>query len=491
MQAKLIGFVFLFFGLMGAGFWTPKEKRSPVGTATDYTIDTLATGLTVPWSIVFLPDKTMLFSERSGKVGLLRNKRLADRPALVVADVEARGKMGLLGMCLHPRFALNKFLYLSYNYRKEGAAMLKVVRYRFEKDSLLEPLTIIDDIRASTNHTGCRLKFGPDGKLYITTGDADRPILAQDLKSPNGKILRVNDDGSIPADNPFVQNDTARKEIWTYGHRNPQGIAFEPTTGQLFDSEHGPTGGDEINRIVRGQNYGWPLVHHREEREGMTAPVMEYTPSIGPSEMVFYTADAFPALKGKLLLACLRGEKILQLQLDRTKVVSEEILLQGAYRRIRALTVGPDGYLYFSTSQNDPPEGRPTEGYDMILRMRPAGKPTTMSKVTGKPVARKTAAMNTIGTAANGKPASATARRTPAALYLQLCASCHGKNLEGTERASSLRDNKWQYGSKRSQVINSITDGITEKGMPAWQGALSPKEIESLTDYLLARPRRK
>lgn len=473
MKAKLIFFIPVLWIFTTRGFWPGQEAPSPARTADAYVVDTLATGLTVPWDIVFLPDKTMLFTERSGKVGLLRNNRLSAKPVLVVGDADVRGKMGLLGMCLHPQFNKNGFLYLSYNYQQNSEVLLKIVRYRFASDTLLDPVVILDNIKASRNHTGCRLKFGPDGKLYITTGDADRPILAQDLRSLNGKILRVSDDGSIPADNPFVGNDTARKEIWTYGHRNPQGIDFEPRSGRLFNSEHGPTGGDEINLIDKNHNYGWPLVHHKDVREGMTPPLLEYTPSIGPSEIVFYTATAFPGLKGKLLVACLRGEKIMQLQVDGTKIVSEENLFQNTFGRIRALAVGPDGYLYFSTSQNDPPEGKPGPGYDMILRLRPSSVKSVARNI---PIVRK-----------EGTAKEVTGKKTPVLLYQQLCASCHGKNLEGTKTGQSLRDGLWNYGGKRSQVVRNISEGIIEKGMPAWLGALTQKQIEGLADFILAK----
>ncbi len=246
------------------------QYQQPAG---GFVIDTLATRLIVPWSIVFLPDKTMLFSERNGTIRLFRNNDLLTKPVLTVKEIDTTKKMGLLGMCIHHEFINNQYIYISYNYTKDNKALLRVVRYQFKNDTLLNPAIIIENINASSNHTGCRLKFGPDRKLYITTGDADRPILAQDLKSLNGKILRVNEDGSIPADNPFVKNDTARKEIWTYGHRNTQGIDFQPGTGYLFNSEHGPTGGDEINIINKGFNYGWPLIHHRDVREGMVTPL--------------------------------------------------------------------------------------------------------------------------------------------------------------------------------------------------------------------------
>ena len=449
------------------------KKVHITGPANDlFIVDTLARDLIVPWAIIFLPDKTMLFTERSGNVRILRNGKLVSKPAFRVKEVNAVRKMGLLGIAVHPGFNTNRFIYISYNYQKDNKALLRIIRYRFENDTLLQSKLIIENIDANANHTGSRLKFGPDKKLYITTGDADRPMLAQDLKSLSGKILRVNDDGSIPPDNPFAKNDTARKEIWTYGHRNTQGIDFQPGTGYLFNSEHGPSGGDEVNQINKGLNYGWPLIHHREIRQGMVSPILEYTPSIGPSEVVFYNSNAFPGLKGNLLLASLRGESIMRLVLDRNKIIAQEVLLKQSYGRLRALTVGPDGYIYFSTSQIDPPEGKIKPGYDMLLRLRPATKRIQPLK-----------ASSTVA----GMQITNTSIRTSENLYQQLCASCHGKNLEGTEVAKSLSDDKWEYGANRKDIIKNIREGIVEKGMPAWEGALNPKEISEMAAYISAK----
>lgn len=448
------------------------KKSNIVGTANDlFIVDTLARDLIVPWAIIFLPDQSMLFTERSGNVRIYRNAKLVSKPAFQVKDVNAVRKMGLLGIAVHPDFNKNRFIYISYNYKTENSAMLRVMRYRFENDTLLHARLIIENIDANANHTGSRLKFGPDKKLYITTGDADRPMLAQDMKSLSGKILRVNDDGSIPPDNPFTKSDTARKEIWTYGHRNTQGIDFQPGTGYLFNSEHGPSGGDEVNQIIKGLNYGWPLIHHRETRQGMLSPMMEYTPSIGPSEVVFYNANAFRGLRGNLLLASLRGESITRLVLDKNKIIGQEVLLKQSHGRLRALTVGPDGYIYFSTSQIDPPEGKIKPGYDMLLRLRPS-----LNSI--QPFTRSSAA--------SGTQVTATVIRTSENLYRQLCASCHGKNLEGTETAKSLRDDKWEYGALRKDIIKNIREGIVEKGMPAWEGALNQKEIDEMVAYLSA-----
>ncbi len=437
-----------------------------------FIVDTLARDLIVPWAITFLPDRTILFTERSGTVRIHRHGKLVQKPALQVMEVNAMRKMGLLGIAVHPEFNKNGWIYISYNYKTDNKALLRITRYRFQNDTLLHPKIIIENIEANANHTGSRLKFGPDKKLYITTGDADRPLLAQDLKSLSGKILRLNDDGSIPLDNPFTKSDTARKEIWTYGHRNTQGLDFQPGTGHLFNSEHGPSGGDELNQINKGLNYGWPLIHHQETREGMVSPIREYTPSIGPSELIFYHANAFPGLKGNLLLASLRGESITRLVLDKNKIIGQEILLKQSYGRLRALTVGPDGYIYFSTSQIDPPEGKIKPGYDMLLRLRPSKTRIQAFRIS-----------SSVSETQVTKPLVKTSEN----LYQQLCASCHGKNMEGTEVAKSFRDTLWEYGATRKDIIKNIRGGIAEKGMPAWAGALSQKEIEDMAAYISAK----
>lgn len=467
---SLSGIVFLLTALVATGF-IYSEKTAiilPVTAPDTYQIDTLATDLRVPWQIAFLPDRSMLFTERPGRVRIYRNGKLMVKPIFTVADVKAQVKMGLLGLCVHPEFATNHFIYLANNYSENNRMKLRVTRYIFRNDTLINPHLILENIPANQNHTGCRLLFGPDKKMYVTTGDADQPVLAQDLKAYNGKILRLNDDGSIPADNPFVNNDTSRKEIWSYGHRNTQGLSFQPGTGLLFNTEHGPTGGDEVNIITKGMNYGWPVIHHRNIQTGMISPLLEYTPSIGPSESVFYNSKAFPELRGNLLVACLRGEEIMRIQLDKQKVVSQQLLFKNQFGRIRSLVVGPDGYLYLSTSHYDPPEGTGISPFDMILRIRPA--PGKRSMVTTKAIAIN--------------PKSKVVKLTTATLFQQLCASCHGTRLSGTERVKSLASGNFNYGSDRNSIIKNITMGIPEKGMPAWSGAISKLEIEKLADYI-------
>jgi len=433
-----------------------------------FKVDTLAKNLTVPWQITFLPDRTMLFTERPGVVRLFRNGKLLEKVILQVNDIKAETKTGLLGMVIHPAFVKNHLIYIAHNYGENNRLWLRVVRYEFKNDTLIHPKTLIEQIPAARNHTGCRLVFGPDEKLYISTGDADQPILAQDLKTYNGKILRINDDGSIPGDNPFIKNDTARKEIWSYGHRNPQGLTFEPNTKQLYATEHGPTGGDEVNIIKKGENYGWPVIHHQESKSGMITPFLEYTPSIGPAEARFYTGKAFPQLNNNLLVACLRGESILRIEMDKGKVIKQEVLLKKQYGRIRSLVIGPDGYIYISTSNFDLPESKGERPYDMILRLRPS------STKNGQQAQNISSNNKTI-----------TTQVTTVSLFKQLCASCHGDKLQGTETVYSLIGGKFKHGGDKQAIIKNINNGIIDKGMPAWNGAISKKDIEVLADYIL------
>ena len=480
--AKSILVAMLFFAILTTGFFSPVKKQA--AAIDGFIIDTLAAGLSTPWDIVFMPGGDMLFTERPGRVRLFRANRLVEKPVLRIGNIEATGKMGLLGCCLHPAFASNHFVYLAYNYREGPNTFLRVARYQFAGDTLSNAYTIIEHIPGVFNHTGSRLLFGADTKLYISTGDADIPRLAQDLKALNGKILRLNDDGAVPSTNPFVQNDTARHEIWTYGHRNPQGICFQPGTHLLYSSEHGPTGGDEINLITKGNNYGWPLIHHRDARDGMMTPLMEFTPSIGPAAALFYSGNAFPALKGHLLVACMRGESILNVIFRNNKIASYNFLLKNNYGRIRALTEGPDGYLYIATSQVDPPESRldPQAGsFDLLLRLRPATE-----AASGKPAANVIKQTTAIVHTVTLNNITATGSRRSVQMYAQLCAGCHGAAMEGKDKIPSLTDKLWLNGGSTAAIKKSISAGVIAKGMPAWEGVLSPAEIANMAEYILA-----
>ena len=353
---------------------SPQANQSP-SSPVSFRVETVVANLEVPWSIVWAPDGRMFFTERPGRVRVFQNGRLAPQPVFTVPDVAPSGEGGLMSITLHPQFASNRWLYLSYVYHSDNQ-YVRVVRYRESETGFTEAKVIIEGIPAAQYHAGCKLRFGPDGKLYITTGDATQRELAQQLNSLAGKILRVNDDGSVPNDNPFVGQTGAQPEIWSYGHRNPQGLDFQPETNLIFETEHGPSGfdgpegGDEVNIVEKAKNYGWPVVHHTATHAGMEAPLLEYTPACAPASGMFYRGSAFPQFRGNYFFGCLKGVRIIRVVLDGRRVVTQENLLEGKYGRIREVAEGPDGYLYFTTSNRDD-RGHPATDDDRIIRLVP------------------------------------------------------------------------------------------------------------------------
>ncbi|PYS88189.1 MAG: sugar dehydrogenase [Acidobacteria bacterium] len=356
------------------------EVASASNGAVQFRVETVVSGLIVPWAIVFTPDGRMLFTERPGRVRVYENGKLRPEPLATIPDVEPTGESGLMGLTLHPQFADNHLLYLAYAYHNaSGDQRVRVVRFRETGTTLTDRKLIIEDIPAAQFHAGTRLRFGPDGKLYITTGDATTREIAQQLNSLGGKTLRLNDDGTVPPDNPFVNQQGARPEIWTYGHRNSQGLDFQPDSNLMFQTEHGPSGfdgpggGDEVNIVERGKNYGWPLIHHTQTRAGLESPLLEYTPAVAPSGATFYRGtnpNGFPQFKGNFFFACLRGETLIRVVLDGRRVVSQERLLEHQYGRLRDVIEGPDGALYFATSNRDG-RGSPARDDDRIMRLVP------------------------------------------------------------------------------------------------------------------------
>lgn len=343
--------------------------------AAKFRVEIVAGNLEVPWAFAFLPGgENVLVTERPGRVRIIEKGILRGEPVHTIADVEPSSESGLMDLSLHPNFAENKFLYLAYAYRGDGKRV-RVVRFRFDAGKFTEPKTIIEDIPAAPNHAGTRARFGPDGKLYITTGDATDKAIAQQTASLGGKTLRLNDDGTIPPDNPFVGNKNYRPEIWTVGHRNAQGLAWSPE-GLMFQTEHGPSGfdgrggGDEVNIVERGKNYGWAIVSHKESKPDLESPLLEYTPACAPASGMFYSGKLFPEFKGNFLFGCLRGERIIRVQLDDRKVVGQENLLEEKYGRIREMAEAPDGSIWFSTSNRDG-RGSAAKDDDRILRIMP------------------------------------------------------------------------------------------------------------------------
>ena len=346
------------------------------GAQVRFRVETVASGLEVPWGFAFLPNKNLLFTERPGRVRLIEDGKLRAEPIYVVPDVEPSSESGLMDISIHPDFKTNGFVYLAYAYNKDGKRV-KVVRYRFDGNKFSEPKTIVENIPGAPNHAGTRARFGPDGKLYVTTGDSTNWNLAQDNNSLAGKTLRLNDDGSIPTDNPFVGKAGYRPEIFSTGHRNPQGLAWQPGSGLMFETEHGPSGfegrgggADEVNIVERGKNYGWPTIYGNRTQAGLEPPLLEYSPACAPASGMFYNADVFPAFKGNFFFGCLRGTRIIRVVLDGRRVVSQENLLSETYGRIREVAEGPDGFIYFSTSNRDG-RGSPAKEDDRILRLVP------------------------------------------------------------------------------------------------------------------------
>lgn len=364
------------------------SNAAPTGVASDevfvddeqqvrFRAETVAAGLEVPWAFAWLPNGDMLFTERPGRVRIIEGGKLRPEPVYRVPDVEPSSESGLMDISLHPDFAASGFVYLAHAYRQDGKRV-KVVRYKFADLKLTDPKIIIEGIPAAPNHAGTRARFGPDRKLYVTTGDATDWELSQNNGSLAGKTLRLNDDGTVPQDNPFIGKQGYRPEIWSTGHRNAQGLAWQPGSGLMFQTEHGPShfegrggGADEVNIVEPGKNYGWPAIYGTMTRAGMEPPLLEYTPACAPASGAFYSGEKFTAFKGNFFLGCLRGARIIRVVLDGRRVVRQENLMEGNVGRVREVAEGPDGFLYFSTSNRDG-RGRPAADDDRIMRLVPA-----------------------------------------------------------------------------------------------------------------------
>jgi glucose/arabinose dehydrogenase len=335
-------------------------------------VETFVDGLEVPWSMAFTSPTRLLVTERPGRVRVVDRGALASRPLAVLPDVEAKGESGLMGLALAPDYASSRLIYLAYAYDTREGQRVRIARFRDDGDALSHRTVILEGIPAARFHAGCRLRFGPDGKLYATTGDATEGRIAQDLSSLGGKTLRLNPDGTIPSDNPFRGSP-----VYSLGHRNSQGLDWDPKSGLQFQTEHGPSGfdgpggGDEVNIVEAGKNYGWPLIHHRQARPGLESPLLEFTPAVAPAGASFSRGAGLPSFVGDFFFATLRGERLIRVRLEagnRRRVAETEDLFAGAYGRLRDVVSGPDGALYVATSNRDG-RGRPRAGDDRILRI--------------------------------------------------------------------------------------------------------------------------
>jgi aldose sugar dehydrogenase len=340
-----------------------------------FRIDTIATGLENPWSVAFLPGGDVLVTERPGRLRLIRGGALQPNPVVGVPAVAARGQGGLLDVVLHPAFAENRLVYLSYSKPGERGATTAVVRGRLEGERLEDVQEIFEAEAWSQAgvHFGSRMLFDGEGKLFVTVGERGTMSNAQELGNHAGKVMRLNEDGTVPADNPFVGTEGARPEIYAYGIRSPQGLTLHPVTGEVWETEHGPRGGDEVNLIRPGRNYGWPVITYGinyngnpisdiTEKDGLEQPLHYWVPSIATSGLTIYDGDAFPQWRGSLFAGGLAGMHLARIAFDGTRVTGTERLLEGPQWRIRDVRQGPDDLLYLLV---DAPSG-------LLLRLQPA-----------------------------------------------------------------------------------------------------------------------
>lgn len=323
-----------------------------------FAVDTITTELKNPWGIAFLPDGRALVTERAGEIRIIKDGKLLDEKIQGVPAVYAHGQGGLMDIQLHPDFAKNGWIYLSYSKQVADSGGTVIARAKIEGNTLtnLEELFQAVPLSKSEVHFGSRIAFDGKGYMFFTSGERGKKENAQDLTNHLGKVLRLHDDGKVPSDNPFVSTLGARSEIWSYGHRSLQGLYFDKATGILWEHEHGPRGGDELNIVEKGKNYGWPVITYGinydstiitdiTEKEGMEQPIHYWVPSIAPCGMTMVTSDKYPGWKGNILIGALSHQLVDRVEISNGKFVKEERLLE-KIGRVRAVVESPDGYIY-------------------------------------------------------------------------------------------------------------------------------------------------
>ncbi len=374
-------FLSLIFPLVIALVMT-LPTRTPAQVITTETetmrIAEITRGLEHPWGMAFLPDGRILVTERPGRLRLVENGQLLPQPVSGLPAIVAQGQSGLLDVALHPDFADNQMVYIAYTAARDRGISTDVARGRLVGLNLTDVEVIFRGNRGTTTgrHFGARLVFDRQGYLYVGLGDHGQRDRAQDPADHAGSVIRIHDDGRVPADNPYQQHSDWQPEIFSIGNRNIQGAALHPQTGEFWTHEHGPQGGDEINIIRSGRNYGWPVITYGvnygtgtrigigTHKEGMEQPLYHWTPSIAPSGMAFYTGDRFPNWRGNLFVGALRGQMLVRLTLEGEKVVAEERMLQNQVGRIRDVRQGPDGNIYLLTDARN----------GALLRLEPTGR---------------------------------------------------------------------------------------------------------------------
>ena len=369
--STFFGLIILSFSFLSYSFGTKSTELKDFKNSK-FKIEVVLEGLGVPWGFDFLPDGGILFSERSGGIKVFNAKTKVVTLIKGVPEAKASGQGGMLDVLIHPDFKNNKTFFFSYSKRvedeflKEGAYTTAVARATLNKQK--NALTSTKDIfvarpsNTNTHHYGSRIVMDKEGYLFISIGDRGVRNESQSLKAHMGKIIRIHQDGRVPKDNPFFETKGALKEIWSFGHRNAQGLAFDPMSGDLYEQEHGPRGGDEINKIEKGANYGWPVITYGKEywgpsigegkkKKGMKQPLKYWVPSIAPCGLSFYSGKKFPDWKGSLFSGALRGKHLNRLTFKNGKIVSEERLLNELGFRVRNVKEGPTGLLYLSVDQ--------------------------------------------------------------------------------------------------------------------------------------------
>lgn len=436
-------------------------------------VEVLTDSLTVPWDLDVDSEGFLWVAEQEGKVSRINLQTGEQQYLLQISEVWKVRTSGLLGMVAHPDFSKNPFLYLNYTVKKDSLIQSKLVRYTYKGDTLADPQVLLE-IEGGTSHNGSRLAFGPDGKLYWATGDKHDYTYAQNREKLNGKILRLNPDGSIPADNPDPTS-----AVWAWGFRNMQGLAFS-TSGKLYTSEHGDAIEDEVNLIQKSGNYGWPVIEGKHDLPAeiefaktyqTLEPIRSWTPVIAPAGMTYYGSETVPEWKNTLLLTTLKGKslRILFLSADGLSIDSEEILFENRYGRLRDVAVGPDGAIYLSTSNQDwnPQPGFPLPGDDKILKISPTQMPGTnpISPIKATQVL-----------AFDGKQ-----------LYQNYCASCHKEDGVGVEGVfPSIVKNQLVNGDPQALIDLVLQGKSSSKGaqaMPAF-AFLDNREAAEILTYI-------
>ncbi|WP_207625652.1 PQQ-dependent sugar dehydrogenase [Niastella populi] len=435
-------------------------------------VEVLVSGMDVPWDLHYGSDDHLWVTEQGGNVWRIHPATGERKQVLYIRDVWRQRTTGLLGITLHPNFAHNPFVFLNYTLMRDSRIFSRLERYRFQNDTLVEPATMLE-IGGNTGHNGSRITVSPDGKIMWATGDAHGVMSAQEDTCLNGKILRLDMDGNIPADNP-----DPKSYVWAKGFRNIQGLTYSDK-GILYTSEHGDAIEDEINLIVKGANYGWPVVEgfHNLEKEQVFAaagsslePLHAWTPVVAPSGMTFYNHPAIPEWTNSLLLGTLKTQSLRVLQLNDagTAIVKEEVFFADRYGRIRDVCSGKDGAVYVSTSNRDwnPGTGFPKQGDDRILKITPAGK--------------------AIYTVLKSSSAGAVIKLNGQELYQQYCASCHKPEGTGVKGIFPALKNSAIVNGSAHHLIELLLKGKKGKdgsAMPAFS-FLKDEEMTAVINYI-------